>query len=96
MTEMLTVADVARLTSLSPYTVRAAIKDGDLVASKLRGRYLVHPDQLAAWIDDATVRPAGALSDRGDAPLTRPRPKPPTDTGRSIRDLLRESRRQAA
>jgi excisionase family DNA binding protein len=77
---LLTVAAVALRVSLSAYTVRQAIHDGELKASKLRGRWLVHPDDLAEWIDQGRVasghadrarrsaRPAAAAGPVGRVP----------------------------
>jgi len=62
-TEMLTVADVARITKLTEPTIRLAVRAGELAASKLRGRILIHPDDLAAWIDQGRLRAIDALPD---------------------------------
>lgn len=93
LADMLTVEDVARIVGLSPYTVRAAIRDGDLRASKMRGRYRVHPDAVAAWVDDSAVRPGGRFDDRADRPTVRPRT--PLQSG-SVRARLRAARKNAA
>lgn len=70
--ELLSVADVARITGLSAYTIREAVADGELVASKLRHRIRIHPDDLAAWVDENRVKPTV-----GDLLLgmTTPRPR---------------------
>jgi excisionase family DNA binding protein len=91
--ELLHVEDVARITGLSPYTVRAAIRDGELGASKRRGRYLVTSDDLAAWIDEGRVRGVDRTNDRPHRPVARPRSTPPTG---SARDAIRAIRRNAA
>lgn len=83
--EMLTVRDVSRITTLSEYTVRAAVRDGDLVASKLRGRILVHPDDLATWIDNGKLRAAAGLPANA-RPTAKAKKKAPAG---GYRDLFR-------
>lgn len=71
-TQLLSVADVAGIVGLSEYTVRDAVRAGELQATKLRGRIRVHPDDLAAWIDQGrthTIRDLPAVA----APTPRPR-----------------------
>lgn len=53
---LLTVAEVAEFTRLSIYTVRAAIRTGELPASRLRGRLLVDRVDLADWIEANRVQ----------------------------------------
>jgi excisionase family DNA binding protein len=55
---MLSVADVAVVLGLSEYTVRQAVRDGDLPAAKLRGRIRIDPDAVRAWINASPVAPA--------------------------------------
>lgn len=89
--DMLTVRDVAKITTLSEYTVRAAVRDGDLPASKLRGRILVHPDDLAAWIDNGKIIGGTSLP-----PAARPAPKPrPTTPAGGYRDMFRRQGKAA-
>lgn len=71
MTELLTVADVARITGLSEYTVREAIRDGDLKASKLRNRLRVRNEDLVAWVDDSQVQPVMGTLLPGPLPTVR-------------------------
>jgi excisionase family DNA binding protein len=59
---LLTVEDVARITQLSVYTVRAAVRDCELVATKIRGRIRVDPIDLQAWIDAGRIQPASTFS----------------------------------
>jgi excisionase family DNA binding protein len=89
--EMLTVDDVARITRLSKYTIRAAIRDCELVATKLRGRFLVDPADLVEWVDSGRVHPDGTMV-RGQVPI--PRPVRPTPAG-GARQAVRERRRAA-
>jgi excisionase family DNA binding protein len=65
---LLTVDDVARITRLSKYTIRAAIREGELKASKLRGRFLIEPADLQAWIDAGRVQPNPATRSDRDLP----------------------------
>ena len=52
---LLTVSQVAEATGLSPNAVYCAIWDGELRASKLRGRLRVQLVDLDAWIDSNLV-----------------------------------------
>jgi excisionase family DNA binding protein len=94
MTEMLTVDDVARLVGLTSYTVRAAIRDGELRAAKLRGRWRVQRDDLAAWIDagQAAALPGAALT---MTPATAPAPSRKTPPVGDPRAAVRARRRAA-
>jgi excisionase family DNA binding protein len=79
VSDLLSVADVARITGLSEYTIRAAVRDCDLAATKLRGRIRIHPDGLAAWIDENRVTPTiGAEMLLGQRPAA-PSPRTPSD-----------------
>lgn len=84
MIELLSVADAARITGLSEYTIYAACRDGELQASKVRRRVRIHPDALAAWIDECRMTPKGAAA---RVPTPRPRPTLP---GGSVRQALRD------
>jgi excisionase family DNA binding protein len=90
--ELLTPDDVARLTGLSAYTIRAAVRDGELAASKLRGRIRIHPDDLAAWVDESRVRPEGSAPRDMTRPTPHPRVTPPTG---GYRAAARAQRRAA-
>jgi excisionase family DNA binding protein len=68
MDELLTVDDVSRITRLSKYTIRATIREGELKATKLRGRFLVEPADLEAWIDAGRVRPDPVIPRPFDVP----------------------------
>lgn len=84
--EMLTVDDVARITRLSKVTIRAAVRDGELVATRLRRRILVHPDDLAVWIDSGKVTADGAI-DRIATPTPRPSRQHPGDPRQAIKNM---------
>lgn len=89
---MLTVDDVARITRLSKITIRAAVRDGDLSATRLRRRILVSSDDLAAWIDSGKVRAAGAVA-RAQVPA-RPaarRRGPAPDPREAVRAMNRHA-----
>jgi excisionase family DNA binding protein len=62
--QLLTVDEAAELVVLSPYTVRAAIRASELRASKLRGRWRIHPDDLADWVAAGRNAPALHAVDR--------------------------------
>lgn len=84
--ELLSVDDVARITGLSMYTIRAAVRAGELSGCKLRGRIRVHPDDLAAWIDESRIQPA--LDVKGARQVVAPRP--PRPRGTVLHDALRD------
>lgn len=62
---LLSVADVADVLGLSEYTVRQAVRDGDLPAAKLRGRIRIDPDAVRAWINASPVTPAAQVARPG-------------------------------
>jgi excisionase family DNA binding protein len=87
---LLTVEDVAGLTGLSAYTVRKAIRDGELVASKLRGRIRVDPGDLAAWVDAGRIAPqAEVVLYDATVPPRHPRTSGPASYRRAARDRRR-------
>ncbi len=64
---MLTLEEVAEHWQLRPAAVRARIKDGELHAVKIAGRYRMSwPD---VWACESGVRPAGARAARYRTPL---------------------------
>ena len=73
---LLCVTEVAKATGLSPNAVYRAIWDGELPASKLRGRLRVQIADLDAWIDSNLVA-ARARTARA------PGPGPPTEAKRA-------------
>lgn len=91
MTELLTPDDVARITGLSIHTVRAAVRAGELPASKLRGRIRIHPDDLATWVDENRIHPETTTLERP----TQLQPRPPAPAGGSVRQRLRQARNAA-
>ena len=97
MTELLTPQQVADLVSLSAYTVRAAIRDGDLAATKIRGRLRIEPDAVADWIDRGRVR----VTRTSDGPrVVDPAPRRAAvgsrQPGESFTSYLRRTRGHAA
>jgi excisionase family DNA binding protein len=89
---MLTVADVARLTRLSVYTIRAAVRAGELHASKLRGRIRITPDDLADWIADSRIQPDPVTTRHVEIPpggyrelVRRRRTFPPPSSGEAMK-----------
>lgn len=77
MTEYLTPDDVAEITGMSVYTVRAAVRAGQLKATKPRARILIHRDAVAEWLEEYAVRPDGQLVDFTPEPVRPRAPKPP-------------------
>jgi hypothetical protein len=60
----MTVAEVARRSRFSTKTVLRALQAGELVGSKVRSRWVVWPEDFAAWIDagrQRTPRPGPSL-----------------------------------
>jgi excisionase family DNA binding protein len=81
---LLTVSEVAEATGLSSNAVYRAISDGQLRASKLRGRLRVQLADLDAWIDSNLVTTRGM-------PTTPPAPARPlgrNGPGRGLLELL--------
>jgi excisionase family DNA binding protein len=58
---MLSPAEVAERTGLSRSAVYRAIEDGELRASKLRGRIRVEQEELRAWTERSLVTPRSSL-----------------------------------
>jgi len=74
---LLTVGEVADATGLSRNAVYRAIWDGELLASKLRGRLRVQLADLDAWIDSNLV------TTRSTQEEPRHRPAHRGETGRA-------------
>lgn len=55
--QMLSPAQVAELTGLSRAAIYRAVEEGELRASKLRGRIRVDEAELAAWKERTRVTP---------------------------------------
>ncbi len=73
MTEpLLTVDEVAGLVKLDPEVVRRCIRDGELRASKLRGKFRVRPSAVDEWVDAMAVEPAAAPEPDRPRALSRP------------------------
>jgi len=81
---LLTVSEVAEATGLPPNAVYRAIWDGELRASKLRGRVRVQLADLDAWIDSNLVTTRGA-HEESPAPA---RPPGRNGPGRGLLELL--------
>jgi excisionase family DNA binding protein len=81
---LLTVSEVAEATGLSSNAVYRAISDGQLRASKLRGRLRVQLADVDAWIDSNLVTTRGTSAE-SPAPARPPRRNGP---GRGLLELL--------
>jgi excisionase family DNA binding protein len=81
---LLTVSQVAEATGLSPNAVYRAISDGELRASKLRGRLRVKLADLDAWIDSNLV----STRDAQEEPPAPARPPGRNGPGRGLLELL--------
>jgi excisionase family DNA binding protein len=82
---LLTVAEVGRATGLSVNAVYRAIWNGELRASKLRGRLRIQDVDVDSWVD------AGRLDIEPGRRRRRPRPRTPaarSRPGRGLRELL--------
>lgn len=81
---LLSVAQVAGLTGLSPHSIYRAIGTGELGASKLRGRIRISLADIDQWID------AGRLGLRasGRRPPIPARQGQLNGPGRGLRELL--------
>lgn len=104
---LLTVSEVAETTGLSPNAVYRAIWDGEIRASKLRGRLRVQLADLDAWIDSnlvlarssneeppAPARPAGRNGPgRGCANCSKRSSRSPNERAKSRHALSHSERR---
>jgi excisionase family DNA binding protein len=81
---LFTVSQVAETTGLSRNAVYRAIGDGQLRASKLRGRLRVQLADLDAWIDSNVVT-TRAVHEESPAPA---RPSGRNGPGRGLLELL--------
>ena len=82
---LLTVAEVGRATGLSVNAIYRAIWNGELRASKLRGRLRIQDADVDSWVD------AGRLDIEPPRERRRPRPRTPAARprpGRGLRELL--------
>jgi len=73
---LLTIPEVAERCQLSERTVNRAILAGELRAFKLRSRWRIHPDDVAAWIDAASPEPPVAGHRRASRTIHRHRESP--------------------
>jgi excisionase family DNA binding protein len=55
--KLLSPQQIRDLTGLHEEVIRRAIRDGELRASKLRGKLRVRPQDYDAWIDQNAVAP---------------------------------------
>ncbi len=92
---LLTVADVADLTGLSESAIYRAVANGELRASRLRGRLRILFSDLEEWIETNRVRPVDpprSVSRRAGVPRAgTPRPvQSRSNGGAGLRELLRQ------
>jgi excisionase family DNA binding protein len=83
---LLAVSEVAEATGLSSNAVYRAISDGQLRASKLRGRLRIELADLDAWIDFNLVS-TGGMPKTPPAPA---RPRGRNGPGRGLLELLQD------
>jgi len=57
MTQLLDVKDVAKLLRISPYTIRAFIRDGRLRPIRLGRRVLLEESELERFVEEAKGLP---------------------------------------
>ncbi len=74
---MMSVDDVATITGFSAYTIRAAVRDGELRAVKLRGRIRIDPPDFRSWVDEHEVEPESPAAAGGVSMRPVPRTRPP-------------------
>jgi len=91
MTSLLDADQVADIVGLSPFTIRRALRSGELAGSKIRGRWRTTPAAVAAWIDACRHLPATPAA----VPGPRPRAHRPVPAG-GFRQLARAERREAS
>jgi excisionase family DNA binding protein len=90
--ELLSVEDVARITGLRPPTIRAAVRDGELRATRLRRRQRISNEDLATWLDANVVQATGDIAPLPAACTPRLRTPPPSG---GYRQAARERNRAA-
>lgn len=90
---LMSIMDIAAFTGLSDHTIRRAIKDCELPATLLRGRYRVAERDLVAWVDAGRVTPTPPGG--GALPFVAP-PPPPRRSSLSHRERARQMRRDRA
>ena len=76
MKEFLSVKEIHERTGISTDAIHRAIRRGELKASKVANRVIVHVDDFRAWIRDHQV-----ATDR--APEARPLPRKPARPARA-------------
>jgi excisionase family DNA binding protein len=59
------IQEAARLTSLSPYTIRAYIKNGRLASVRVGRRVLIEPREIARLIEKGRTQ-ASTATENGD------------------------------
>lgn len=95
MTEkLLLLEDVCELVRLGPDAVRRAVKNGDLVASKLGGRLRFRPEAVDVYVDSLQVKatPVQPRSERSTGALP-PAPAPRSrKRGGSMAELVEQAR----
>jgi excisionase family DNA binding protein len=81
--------EIAQVTGLSYHAVLRAIADGELRASKLRGRIIVRDEWFEAWVAQGVLSPAPAAPAQRArrAPRSRRRPGPADDAPGSVARL---------
>lgn len=91
--QMMSVADVATLLGLSTKTIRRAIDDGRLRASKPCGRLLIRASDVDAWLEASEVEPRAT---RIGPSRERARARPATTQAGGLRELLDDEKGSAA
>ena len=81
---LIPVGEVVEVTGLSANAIYRAIWDGELRASKRRGRLRVQLADLDAWVDSNRVTTRGA----NEEPPAPARPLGQNGPGRGLRELL--------
>lgn len=91
---LLSVSDVAIIVGMTDDTVRQAIRDGELPASKLRGRIRITQADVHAWINAAAITPTPTrAADRRPVTIQVPT-LPKAATPENIDALIAAGRRQ--
>lgn len=90
MDRLLSPTEAGDLVGFSAYTIRDAIKSGELRGRKMRGRWKIEPADLEAWKDRCVVetQPAAVVRD-----LPRPIHRMTIPEG-GFRQLAREQNRR--
>ena len=84
----LTPAETGAMTGFSVKTIYRAMKAGELVASRVRSRYLIDPRDVARWVESCRVN---AVQERSSTSLSFRPGNPESGSLAELRAIEREA-----